>query len=49
MLRFSINVGGAGDKTIGAALTLNVWDPDTANNAGCADAPGRAGGASRAA
>ena len=34
VLRFSINVGGAGDKTIGAALTLNVWDPDTANNAG---------------
>ena len=32
MLRFSINVGGAGDKTISADLTLNVWDPDTANN-----------------
>ena len=34
VLRFSINVGGAGDKTISAALTLNVWDPDTANNSG---------------
>ena len=34
VLRFSINVGAAGDKTIGAALTLDVWDPDTANNSG---------------
>ncbi len=34
VLRFSINVGGAGEKTIGAALTLDVWDPDTANNLG---------------
>ena len=34
VLRFSINVGGAGDKTIGAALTMNVWDPDTTNNSG---------------
>ena len=33
VLRFSIDVGAAGEKTVGAALTLNVWDPDTANNA----------------
>ena len=32
VLRFSVNVGGAGDKTISAELTLNVWDPDMANN-----------------
>jgi len=34
ILRFSINAGAAGEKSIGAQLTLNVWDSDSSNNAG---------------
>ena len=33
VVRFTIDVGGAGEKAVSAQLALNVWEPDTANNA----------------
>ena len=33
LVRFSVNVGAAGTKVVGARATMNVWDPDETNNA----------------